>query len=101
MFKFIDNGTVTTVQGFKAAGIFCGIKRKKKDLALIYSETPCSAAGTFTINKVKAAPLLVSKDIIKAKKNVKAVLVNSGNANACTGEEGLQDAKESQKHCAG
>ncbi|MGE5680275.1 MAG: bifunctional glutamate N-acetyltransferase/amino-acid acetyltransferase ArgJ, partial [Bacillota bacterium] len=100
MYQFIENGTVTTVQGFLAAGIFCGIKKKKKDLALIYSETPCTAAGTFTINKVKAAPLLVSKNIIKNKKTVKAVLVNSGNANACTGKDGHNDAKISQKYCA-
>lgn len=100
MYQFIDNGTVTTVQGFKAAGIFCGIKRKKKDLALIYSEVPCSAAGTFTINKVKAAPLLISKKVIQNKKPVKAVLVNSGNANACTGKEGELDAKTSQKYLA-
>jgi len=100
MHQFIENGTITTVNGFKAAGIHCGIKKRKKDLALIYSELPCSAAGTFTINKVKAAPLIISKKAISGKKPVKAVLVNSGNANACTGEEGHNDAKISQKHCA-
>ncbi|MGE5352681.1 MAG: bifunctional glutamate N-acetyltransferase/amino-acid acetyltransferase ArgJ [Acidobacteriota bacterium] len=100
MYQFIENGTVTTVKGFKAAGIHCGIKKRKKDLALIYSELPCSAAGTFTINKVKAAPLLISKKAIGGKKPVKAVLVNSGNANACTGDEGHNDAKITQKHCA-
>lgn len=100
MFNFIENGTVTTVKGFKAAGIYCGIKKKKKDLALIYSEYPCSAAGTFTLNKVKAAPLQISKKVIMNKKPVHAVLVNSGNANACTGEEGYKDAKVSQKYCA-
>ncbi|MCU7495758.1 MAG: bifunctional glutamate N-acetyltransferase/amino-acid acetyltransferase ArgJ [Ignavibacteria bacterium] len=100
MYQFIENGTVTSVSGFKAAGIHCGIKKKKKDLALIYSELPCSAAGTFTINKVKAAPLLISKKAISGKKTVKAVLVNSGNANACTGSEGYNDAKITRKHCA-
>ncbi|MEI7811072.1 MAG: bifunctional glutamate N-acetyltransferase/amino-acid acetyltransferase ArgJ [Ignavibacteria bacterium] len=100
MYQFIENGTVTTVNGFKAAGIFCGIKRKRKDIALIYSETPCTAAGTFTINKVKAAPLLVSRNIINKGGTVKAVLVNSGNANACTGKAGMQDAKETQDYCA-
>jgi glutamate N-acetyltransferase / amino-acid N-acetyltransferase len=100
MYQFIDNGTVTTAPGFEAAGIFCGIKKKKKDLALIYSHNLCNAAGTFTLNKVKAAPLLVSQELINQKALVKAVLVNSGNANACTGEEGMKDAKFSQHYCA-
>jgi glutamate N-acetyltransferase / amino-acid N-acetyltransferase len=100
MFQFIDNGSVTSPKGFKAAGIYCGIKKSKKDLALIYSELPCIAAGTFTLNKVKAAPLLISKKIIENGNEVKAVLVNSGNANACTGVEGYSDAIESQKKCA-
>lgn len=99
MYQFIKNGTVTSAKGFLAAGIFSGIKKKKKDLALIYSETPCTAAGTFTLNKVKAAPLLVSQDIIKGKNEVKAVIVNSGNANACTGEAGYNDALKMQSHC--
>ncbi len=100
MLKFIENGTVTSVQGIKAAGIHCGIKRKKKDLALIYSETPCGAAGTFTLNKVKAAPLVVSQKVIESKKPVKAVVVNSGNANACTGDTGMYDALVMQAHTA-
>lgn len=100
MYKFINNGTVTSANGFKAAGIFCGIKKKKKDLALIYSAEPCTAAGTFTLNKVKAAPLLISQDVIKTSTLVNAVLVNSGNANACTGEEGFKNAKLMQTACA-
>jgi glutamate N-acetyltransferase/amino-acid N-acetyltransferase len=101
MFQFIDNGTVTSVKGFKAAGIHCGIKKKKKDLALIYSDSPCNAAGTFTLNKVKAAPILISKKIIEKKNKVKCVLINSGNANACTGEQGHNDAILSQEFLAG
>lgn len=100
MFKFIENGSVTSVQGFTAAGIFCGIKKQKKDLSLIYSEKGCSAAGTFTLNKVKAAPLLVSQNVIKNQKEVKAILVNSGNANACTGDNGYKDALAMQQRCA-
>ncbi len=100
MLQFIDNGSITSVQGFKAAGINCGLKRQKKDLALIYSDVPCEAAGTFTLNKVVAAPLVISKNIISQKKKVRAVLVNSGNANACTGEEGVDNALKSQKYCA-
>lgn len=97
--EFINNGTITGPKGFKAAGIFCGIKKRKKDLALIYSENACSAAGTFTTNRVKAAPVVLSMEIINSGKPVRALLVNSGNANSCTGEKGLQDAIESQKLC--
>src|ERR1035438_7387673 len=100
MFQFIKNGTVTSVQGFKAAGIHCGIKKRKKDLALISSDVPCNAAGTFTLNKVKAAPILISQKIIEQKNKVKAILVNSGNANACTGEQGHNDALTLRKYCA-
>ena len=100
MFRFIENGSVTSTKGFKAAGIFCGIKRKRKDLALIYSSLPCTIAGTFTLNKVKAAPLLLSQSIVLKNKTSKAVIVNSGNANACTGEEGYKDAITMQTWCA-
>jgi len=100
MFQFIDDGTITSVNGFKAAGIHCGIKKRKKDLALIYSERSCNAAGTFTLNKVKAAPILISKKIIENKNKVKCILINSGNANACTGEQGHNDAIRVQEHLA-
>jgi len=100
MFKFIENGSVTSVAGIKASGIHAGIKRKRKDLALIVSDEPCNVAGTFTLNKVKAAPLLVSQELISKGGKVRAILVNSGNANACTGDRGLSDALESQKYCA-
>lgn len=100
MFQFIDNGSVTSPKGFKAAGIFCGIKKKKKDLALIVSDKPSTAAGVYTLNKVKAAPLLISKEITESDALVSAILINSGNANACTGEEGFRAAKETQKKTA-
>ena len=100
MFQFIDNGSITSVNGIKAAGINCGIKKEKKDLALIFSEVPCNAAGTFTLNKVIAAPLVVSKNLIKQQNKVKAVLINSGNANACTGTIGFSNALDTQSCCA-
>ncbi len=100
MFTYIENGSITSVKGIKAAGIHCGIKKKKKDLALIVSDTPAKAAGTFTLNKVKAAPLLLSQKIIADGNSVKAILVNSGNANACTGEKGFNDALNLQSFCA-
>ncbi len=100
MFTYIENGSITSVKGIKATGIHAGLKRKRKDLALIVSEQPCTVAGTFTLNKVQAAPLQVSKEVIAKGGKVKAILVNSGNANACTGERGYNDALKSQKYCA-
>ncbi len=100
MLQLIDNGSITSVNGIKAAGINCGIKKQKKDFALIFSEVPCNVAGTFTLNKVIAAPLVVSKNLIKQQNKVKAVLVNSGNANACTGTIGFSNALDTQSCCA-
>ncbi|VAX28484.1 Glutamate N-acetyltransferase @ N-acetylglutamate synthase [hydrothermal vent metagenome] len=100
MFTYIENGSITSVKGIKATGIHAGLKRKRKDLALIVSDQLCNVAGTFTLNKVQAAPLQVSKKVIAKGEKVKAILVNSGNANACTGERGYNDALKSQKYCA-
>ena len=85
-------GGITGPKGFTASGIHCGIKRSKKDLALVYSEVPAAAAAVFTKNTVIAAPLLVDKTQLMGSPRAQAILINSGNANACTGERGLQDA---------
>jgi len=90
-YKLIPGG-ITAVQSFKASGVHAGLKKAKKDLALIYSELPAVAAGVFTTNKVKAAPLLYDMEQLKAP-TCRAIVVNSGNANACTGVQGLEDAK--------
>jgi glutamate N-acetyltransferase/amino-acid N-acetyltransferase len=79
-------------QGFKYAGVVAGLKKKEqKDLGLIYSERPAAVAGVFTRNQVKAAPVLLDMQRI-ASGTCRAVIVNSGNANCCTGAKGLQDA---------
>ncbi len=93
--KWEENGSVTTPFGFVASGVACGIKATgKKDLALILSQTPAVAAATFTTSKVKAAPLLVSRENLRPRKaQVRAIVANSGNANCCTGEKGLEDAR--------
>lgn len=83
---------ITAPKGFKSAGIHCGIKKSKKDLALIYSELPATAAGVFTTNKVLAAPVLVCKEFLNSSNSFHAIIVNSGNANACTGKLGLENA---------
>lgn len=86
-------GGVTSAQGFVASGVHCGIKPQKKDLALVYSRAPASAAGVFTTNKVKAAPVLLDIERVRSGRG-QAVVLSSGNANACTGEQGLRDARE-------
>jgi glutamate N-acetyltransferase/amino-acid N-acetyltransferase len=86
-------GDAASPKGFRAAGIHCGIKREKPDLALLVSEVPASAAGVFTTNKVKAAPVRYSQRAIAAGR-AQAIVVNSGNANACTGEAGLASSVE-------
>src|ERR1017187_7173500 len=96
-------GSILAPRGFRAAGVFCDIKRlgtgkgsdkgKKRDLALIVSEAPATAAGMFTTNQACAAPVKVCVQRVK-KGRAQAIVVNSGNANACTGKEGLQDAIE-------
>jgi glutamate N-acetyltransferase/amino-acid N-acetyltransferase len=86
-------GGITIVPGIKAAGIRCGIKERGKDLALIVSEPPATSAGLFSRNKVKAEPLKLSIDHIRYDLT-RAILVNSGNANCCTGPEGYSHAQE-------
>ncbi|MCX6343810.1 MAG: bifunctional glutamate N-acetyltransferase/amino-acid acetyltransferase ArgJ [Armatimonadetes bacterium] len=83
-------GAITAPKGFKAAGVRCGIKEKGTDLALIYSERQCSVAGVFTTNAFKAASVVRNMERIKIARG-RAIVVNSGNANACTGEQGLKD----------
>lgn len=82
-------GGVTAAKGFKANGLNAGIKNNvKKDMALVYSEVPCKAAGTFTTNKVKAAPVKWDYKVVHESEFAQAIVVNSGIANACTGTEG-------------
>ena len=87
-------GGVGAPKGFLTSAVSCGIKNPasdRLDLALIYSENPCSSAGTFTTNRVKAAPVRVSQAHLR-KGNLRAIIANSGNANACTGVVGIHDA---------
>lgn len=84
------NGGVTAPKGFLASGLNADIKNQtKKDMAMVFSSTPCAAAGVFTTNLVKAAPVKWDKEIVTTSPYVQAVVVNSGIANACTGAEGL------------
>jgi glutamate N-acetyltransferase/amino-acid N-acetyltransferase len=91
------DGGITTPKGFKASGLYCGIRKAKKDIAIIASQVPANVAAVFTINKTQAAPLLVDKLQLQRSSLCSAIVVNSGNANACTGERGLNDAWEMVK----
>lgn len=87
--KLYDGG-VTSPQGFKAAGICAGIKKDRKDMAMLYSTKPCTLAGTFTRNLVKAAPVVWDYNIVKTYRTAQACVMNSGVANACTGTQGAE-----------
>ena len=94
-------GGVTAAKGFEAAGVEAAIKyQNRKDMALIVSKAPCTVAGTFTSNVVKAAPVLWDKQIVEHSAFAQAVVVNSGIANACTGRQGLSCC-EAEAKCAG
>ena len=97
----IVNGGVTSPKGFKAAGVTAGLKRSgAPDMAMIYSEAPCNVAAAFTSNLFAAAPVLYDRSVIAAGGQIRAVVVNSGNANACTGDAGLADAKATAEEAA-
>ena len=98
--KKIEGG-VTAAKGFEAAAAAAGIKyQDRTDMALIYSEKPCKVAGTFTTNVVKAAPVKWDRNVVDSGMKSQAVIVNSGIANACTGEEGMSYCKETAKEAA-
>ena len=88
--KQISDGGITSPKGYKAAGIACGIKARKKDMSLIVSDVPCISAAAFTTNVVKAAPVLYNQAVYANKRAVRCILTNSGNANAC--RDGERDA---------
>lgn len=96
----ISEGGVTAPQGFLAQGVGAEIKKKdRKDLAIIYSTVPCNAAGVYTSNRVRAACIDLNRENLQDNK-AQAVVVNSGNANACTGQQGMIDAQRMAELCA-
>lgn len=98
--KIIEGG-VTAAAGFEAAGVEAAIKyQNRKDMALIYSQTPCRAAGVFTGNVVKAAPVLWDKEIVAHSPYAQAVVVNAGIANACTGKQGYECCRQTAQKAA-
>lgn len=96
--KFIENGSVTSVPGFKASGITCGLKKSgNPDMALVFAEKPANFAGVFTSCVFAAAPVRVCQKKVRSAAAAQAFIINSGNANACTGAAGLANA---EKMCA-
>lgn len=96
----LEDQSVTLPKGYKAGGIHCGIKKERLDLGYIVSDVPAVAAGVYTTNLFQAAPLQVTQESIAKENKIQAILVNSGNANACTGEKGLDDALQMQSKFA-
>lgn len=99
--KIIDGGIVAA-KGFQAAGLWAGLKKnpEKKDMAMVVSTVPCQTAGTFTTNQVKAAPVKWDKEIVASDVETRAIVVNSGVANACTGEEGYGYCRDMARKAA-
>ncbi len=91
----IINGGICAPQGFFASGVRAGIKKSKKDIALIYSKVPALSAGVFTQSSTVAACVTLDLKQLKKSKTAQAILINSGNANACTGKRGMMNAKQS------
>ncbi len=90
----VANEGVTFAKGFVSGGLYCGIRKTKKDLAIIYSDRPASIGAVFTQNKTIAAPVVLAKRSFVNSPISRAIVVNSGNANACTGERGMTDAQK-------
>ncbi len=100
--KFIDNGSVTTPAGFSAAGITCGLKKSgNPDMAMVASDVPANFSGAFTTCTFAAAPVLLDRERVIKQDKIRAVIVNSGNANACTGTQGYNDAVKMCEMVAG
>ncbi|MGI8170991.1 bifunctional ornithine acetyltransferase/N-acetylglutamate synthase [Staphylococcus aureus] len=96
-FSIIKHGDISTPQGFTAGGMHIGLRANKKDFGWIYSSSLASAAAVYTLNQFKAAPLIVTEDTLqKSKGKLQALVVNSANANSCTGQQGIDDARQTQ-----
>ncbi|EUJ35740.1 bifunctional ornithine acetyltransferase/N-acetylglutamate synthase protein [Brochothrix thermosphacta DSM 20171 = FSL F6-1036] len=89
--NLVHEGHIATPKGFYADGLHAGLKRMKKDIGLIYSEVPAQTAAVYTQNSFKGAPITVTQDSLASSAETQVLIVNSGNANTCTGKQGLAD----------
>lgn len=100
-FQVIEDPKITSPKGFYASGTACGLKKSGKlDLGLIFCDVPAISAAVYTTNSFQAAPLSITQKSLSIEGKLQAVIVNSGNANACTGEQGLQDADQMRRAVA-
>ncbi len=97
MIKQVKDGNILTPQGFKTDGVRAGLRYDKNDIGVIFTEKPATSAAVYTKNVVQAAPILVTKDSVEKEGKLHGIIVNSGCANAVTGEQGLKDAYEMRK----
>ena len=101
LIKKVENGSVTSPKGYSATGIIANLRKKDRlDLGIIISDVPASCAAVYTLNAFQAAPLKITKDSIAHEGKIQAVICNSGNANACTGEQGEKDAFQIRQEVA-
>jgi glutamate N-acetyltransferase/amino-acid N-acetyltransferase len=101
-YRLLDDGHVSSPQGFRATGVSCGLKEARaRDLALVYSQKPCHVGALFTTSLIRAAPVFFNQAVLaRSRENIRAVLINAGQANAGTGPQGLADAVECAKLAA-
>lgn len=100
-YTIVPEGGITTPKGFRAGGLHCGLKKTQRhDLGAILCEVPAAAAAVYTLNAFQAAPLLVTKESLASSGRLQAIVVNSGNANACTGKQGEADARSMRSSLA-
>ena len=95
--KIIENGTITSVPGVLTSSCHCGIRKSKDDFSVIYVPGATACSGVFTTNKFAAAPVVVSRQQLAKNRNINAIIVNSGIANACTGALGIDNANQTLK----
>lgn len=100
LFQILNQPKITSPLGFRSAGVHSGVKRKRPDLGAIVCEVPASSAAVYTTNAFQAAPLKVTQESLGVEGKLQALVVNSGNANACTGNRGLQDAYKMRQKMA-
>lgn len=96
----LSEGGVSSPIGFSSGGTHCGIRKSKPDLGWLISDTPADTFAVYTTNAFKAAPLIVTKNSLEVEQKLQALIVNSGNANSCTGEQGIQDAAQMRSQMA-
>src|SRR4030042_682305 len=93
VFELINEGTITDVRSFFASSCHCGIRKFREDFCILFTPEQSTCSGTFTKNKFAAAPVVLNKEQLKKTRDIKAIIINSGISNACTGSKGIENSK--------